>query len=981
MDTTVHVDGTPTVSVESASIIDAAIPTTYSSNKAMHTVESSTNVFSVVPKGFYSGNLSGNIPTWLDEAVTQAVANGTVSLSQAIADLNTYVNSIDEGVRQSISNINNATEKLNGLITTVKTESEEGIAAISDVLVTKVTADEASAISQTVVGSVFSGDGNEIVNSWLINSMKTYTDATTANTTTTNMLVSAINNPNTGLEATAANIAAGYATVGLNSDGTLNSMAGELGRLTATAYGIEARLITSDGVASGKFEEWDETSDPKIGMIHTEPDGTIFQYFGGSYDEGYQIGWKKLDKNIFRITSDLNGKIDAIADGLQNQLDGNITTWFFSGSPEFSENDADFVSSNNEADLTAGSLIWSLVDRCMFVYNGDDNTVDLTTVTFVTDTDYTPVYKLNNADKDWYADDNVDTSYGYVWYVDDSIQPVLDTTVDVSIVTRVQHVGDLYYDRITGYAYRFAYEDLPDDTPDRGTYFSWIKITDVDITKALADAAQAQDTADSKRRVFGGSYLVDGHPYTPYDEGDLWAREFTEGTEMWKSTVNRASGESFNEVDWVKVSTDTVVAVWAAGASKLITDPNTGAITGWSFADGSAIASEFVINADTFYINSSSNPSYKPFVVDGDLIKFNGYVSFDGLGINSYSTTIDGGLIETNTLNADTIKAGSTITSPVVVGGKFIGGVVSGTILQTSYKDYRTSLLQSSLTNHQFSEIPNSFGWKEELERYVFAKDTEGNLLKDYDDMFRIPTTESFTAHGRNIDVIRSLSEDNEGTVVGILAGIYSSSALYHSGIDEDTEFFEGAIFGNRLIHNNLCYLSNFPTSTYIELQANTGNGEYQELETDVVLNIFGKTLHIHCFVEKKHYADLTTNNDTGFSISIDDSVIHSYTVQGDETANEHFDLTINISEYLACTINVSVQNYTSTDGSTKNCVVILDMKFADMDSIREIEVYGDDSELCTYYSYSRVKRGSGDAPLACVHSINCDDFLVTNII
>ena len=50
-----------------------------------------------------------------------------------------------------------------------------------------------------------------------------------------------------------------------------------------------------------------------------------------------------------------------------------------------------------------------------------------------------------------------------------------------------KHVGDLYYDTETGYCYRFQ-------TGDAG--FDWQLIRDTDVTKALADAAAAQATAN-----------------------------------------------------------------------------------------------------------------------------------------------------------------------------------------------------------------------------------------------------------------------------------------------------------------------------------------------------------------------------------------------------------------------------------------------------------------------------------------------------
>ena len=51
-----------------------------------------------------------------------------------------------------------------------------------------------------------------------------------------------------------------------------------------------------------------------------------------------------------------------------------------------------------------------------------------------------------------------------------------------------QHSGDIYYDTNTGYSYRFGSSD--------GKNYSWSLIKDTDISKAVADAAKAQQTAE-----------------------------------------------------------------------------------------------------------------------------------------------------------------------------------------------------------------------------------------------------------------------------------------------------------------------------------------------------------------------------------------------------------------------------------------------------------------------------------------------------
>ncbi|KMM38593.1 phage tail spike protein [Guptibacillus hwajinpoensis] len=96
------------------------------------------------------------------------------------------------------------------------------------------------------------------------------------------------------------------------------------------------------------------------------------------------------------------------------------------------------------------------------------------------------------------------------------------------------HVGDLFYNTETGHSYRFALD---------GTIYTWLMVRDEGIAKALADAAQAQDTADSKRRTFVSQ------PNTPYDEGDLWDKDGA----VFRSTVTKTKSASFSLSDWVKI--------------------------------------------------------------------------------------------------------------------------------------------------------------------------------------------------------------------------------------------------------------------------------------------------------------------------------------------------------------------------------------------------------------------------------------------
>lgn len=106
------------------------------------------------------------------------------------------------------------------------------------------------------------------------------------------------------------------------------------------------------------------------------------------------------------------------------------------------------------------------------------------------------------------------------------------------------HLGDLYYDKTTGYAYRFYYDSDND-------VYGWVKLTDSDVTQALALANSASDTADSKRRVF----LV--QPTPPYDNGDLWINN----REIYICQISKGSNETFSSNDFInnlKYTDDTL---------------------------------------------------------------------------------------------------------------------------------------------------------------------------------------------------------------------------------------------------------------------------------------------------------------------------------------------------------------------------------------------------------------------------------------
>lgn len=124
------------------------------------------------------------------------------------------------------------------------------------------------------------------------------------------------------------------------------------------------------------------------------------------------------------------------------------------------------------------------------------------------------------------------------WYYD--YEPTLQNepaSLWTTSTEREKHLGDLFYWSSKGFAYRFM--------KDEATW-KWQLVQDTDITKALAVAEKAQDTADHKRRVFVVT------PQPPYDIGDLWMQG--ENGDIMRCRVPKSDSSEYAVDDWEKAS-------------------------------------------------------------------------------------------------------------------------------------------------------------------------------------------------------------------------------------------------------------------------------------------------------------------------------------------------------------------------------------------------------------------------------------------
>lgn len=113
-------------------------------------------------------------------------------------------------------------------------------------------------------------------------------------------------------------------------------------------------------------------------------------------------------------------------------------------------------------------------------------------------------------------------------------EPEVNWTTDKD---RQTHLGDLYYDNQTGFCYRYMNQN--------GAY-SWGRIRDTEVTKALSDAANAQNTANAKKRIFVTT------PKPPYDIGDLWVQGST--GDILRCQTPKIASQTYAKADWVKAS-------------------------------------------------------------------------------------------------------------------------------------------------------------------------------------------------------------------------------------------------------------------------------------------------------------------------------------------------------------------------------------------------------------------------------------------
>ena len=250
-----------------------------------------------------------------------------------------------------------------------------------------------------------------------------------------------------------------------------------------------------------------------------------------------------------------------------------------------------------------------------------------------------------------------------------------------------RHIGDLYYDNITGYAYRFQYNS------STSTYY-WHYLEDSALAKALAAAARAQDTADGKRRTF----LSQPTAADAYDPGDMWLHatvgDFTNETLV--CITAKAAGVSFSAAHWTKASKytdDTVANAAAAAAAAAQTTANNAANAAAAAQTAADNAASAAAAANTRLTNWASDGSISP--VEKEALR-----QQKADVIQEYGEYIN----QANTYSVDTTAYASAYTAALAALNKYTAPGTENITIESDYDNIaayytaRTTLAQAIAT-------------------------------------------------------------------------------------------------------------------------------------------------------------------------------------------------------------------------------------------------------------------------------------------
>ncbi|MBR8725541.1 phage tail protein [Bacteroides pyogenes] len=365
--------------------------------------------------------------------------------------------------------------------------------------------------------------------------------------------------------------------------GTLSSIDPELkARSLALTYGFT--MINGRFIKTGRIESADGTT--YFDLDNSEIGGRIVFASNGEQKTLEQLGAESLESKDF-----INNTLPGLLSEIQAQLDGQIEQFFDTYDPTLDNAPASEWTTSELKENHLGDLFYNTDTGKVFRFIKNGNTYSWqelrdsevaqalaiandalklagTKRRIFTSTPYTP-YEVGDlwvqgasgdimrcktarvsgsySSGDWgkaskYTDDSglndfINSSYNsdiadILGQIDGKVECWFQTTDPASswttIAVKKKHVGDMWY--------HTSKNELKYYTNS----YAWKKVEDAKAIAAYEAASQAQDTADSKRRVFVVT------PYPPYEVGDLWV----DGKELRRCITKKTSSQSYNVNDW-----------------------------------------------------------------------------------------------------------------------------------------------------------------------------------------------------------------------------------------------------------------------------------------------------------------------------------------------------------------------------------------------------------------------------------------------
>lgn len=186
-----------TVDTDHTVEIDSKLPEVVVDIAKSITVEIQPENYVLTSGGMYTGNMTGATPTWLLNAIQQQLTTGDGNVMSVLDAMQTLLNSVQLGVNQAISQIENTNVSMSALETSLGSRIGSNEAAILDVYATRVTAADAQAIATTAIGTTFGGN----VDAYIGNLASVYTAPGSATATNISTLQTSYNEQTARIDA------------------------------------------------------------------------------------------------------------------------------------------------------------------------------------------------------------------------------------------------------------------------------------------------------------------------------------------------------------------------------------------------------------------------------------------------------------------------------------------------------------------------------------------------------------------------------------------------------------------------------------------------------------------------------------------------------------------------------------------------------------------------------------------------------------